>query len=187
MGYIKYLKKVWNDKDHDFLKIMQGRKIEWRKEPATTRIEYPTRIDRARALGYKAKQGFIVVRQRLKRGGHQRPFQSGGRKSSNTQSQLTLGKNYQQIAEERANKHFPNCEVLNSYYLDSDGKNAWYEIILIDRVNPSVYKDPKYSWAYETKGRVQRGITSAGRKSRGLRVKGFGAENSRPSRRSNRV
>ncbi len=41
------------------------RLAEWRKEPAVLRIDRPTRIDRARSLGYKAKQGFLIVRQTL--------------------------------------------------------------------------------------------------------------------------
>ncbi|KKT75754.1 MAG: 50S ribosomal protein L15e, partial [Candidatus Peregrinibacteria bacterium GW2011_GWA2_44_7] len=41
-----------------------------RKEPVTLVLEHPTRLDRARSLGYKAKQGCIVARQRVGRGGH---------------------------------------------------------------------------------------------------------------------
>ncbi|MCK5626760.1 50S ribosomal protein L15e, partial [Candidatus Bathyarchaeota archaeon] len=36
--------------------------FKWRREPAILRVEKPTRIERAKRLGYKAKQGFVVVR-----------------------------------------------------------------------------------------------------------------------------
>jgi len=83
-------------------------------------------------------------------------------------------------------KKYVNCEVLNSYYVVKDGKHYWYEVILVDRVQVSTYKG--YSWLTPggNKGRVYRGITSAGRKSRGLRNKGKGAEKIRPSLRANK-
>lgn len=56
--------------------------IEWRNgPPSVVRLEYPTRIDRARSLGYKAKRGGIfVVRSRVRRGGLNRPKIMGGRR-----------------------------------------------------------------------------------------------------------
>ena len=42
---------------------------EWRREGSVVRIERPTRIDRARSLGYKAKQGIAVARVQVRRGG----------------------------------------------------------------------------------------------------------------------
>jgi large subunit ribosomal protein L15e len=99
-------------------------------------------------------------------------------------ARLNLHKNYQAIAEMRANKAFPNCEVLNSYYVAEDGKNYWYEVILADKANPSVLADQKTAWVSTAHGRTFRGITSAGRKHRGLRNKGKGAEKARPSRRA---
>lgn len=185
MGYIKYVKKIWTEKGQEFSDLMKERQIEWRKQPSTVRIAKPTRIDRARALGYKAKKGFVVVRQRLKRGGRQRPDIKGGRRSAHSGQKKVVGKNYQQIAEERANKSYPNCEVLNSYYITKDGKNIWYEIILIDRDSPTVYMNKGTAWARDTKGKVFRGMTSAGKKARGLRKKGMGSEKTRPSKKAN--
>jgi len=95
--------------------------------------------------------------------------------------------NYQLVAEQRAQKKFNNCEVLNSYFVAKDGLYYWYEIIMVDAHHPSIYKDNRTKWlkSGKHKGRVFRGLTSAGKKSRGLYNKGKGAEKLRPSRHAN--
>jgi large subunit ribosomal protein L15e len=183
----KHVRQLWKKPKQNISKLWNERLIQWRTEPSTVRLERPTRIDKARSLGYKAKQGFIIVRQKVPRGGHVRAKEiMGGRKPKHARRRMILGKNYQQIAEERANKKYPNCEVLNSYWVARDGKNYWYEIILIDKNHPVILSDPNINWIAEKqhKGRVYRGLTSAGRKSRGLRRKGIGAEKIRPSSRA---
>ena len=73
MAY-KYMTEVWNKPEDSFVKeLMKQRVIEWRQQPAIFRIEHPTRLDRARKLGYKAKQGFIVVRARIRREAEKNP------------------------------------------------------------------------------------------------------------------
>ncbi|MCF7867035.1 50S ribosomal protein L15e [Candidatus Woesearchaeota archaeon] len=186
MGYLKYVKSLWNKGNEESSELMRVRKIQWRKEPTTVRIDRPTRIDRARALGWKPKKGFVVVRQRLSRGGHTTPHEQGGRKTSNSGTRKVVSKSYQIIAEERVQDKYPNCEVLNSYYVTKDGKSYWYEVILVDRASPDVYMNKNTAWARDTIGKVYRGKTSAGKKSRGLRNKGQGAEKIRPSFRSNK-
>jgi large subunit ribosomal protein L15e len=153
--------------------------ISWRKQPVTLRIEHPTRIDRARSLGYKAKQGFIIVRQRVNRGGKMREDNLGGRRPKTSRLKKVLDKNYQQIAEERAARKYNNCEVLNSYMVGKDGKRIWFEVIMIDRHHPNITRDLHLRMLAAQRGRVFRGLTSAGRKARGLRNKGFGAEKAR--------
>ena len=69
------------------------RMIEWRHGPSTARVEYPTRLDRARSLGYKAKEGYVVVRSRVRRGGRNRPKIMGGRRPRRmAYSKLTVKK-----------------------------------------------------------------------------------------------
>ena len=48
---------------------LREKAVLWRKQNALTRIDKPSRIARARRLGYKAKQGIIVVRMRVGAGG----------------------------------------------------------------------------------------------------------------------
>jgi large subunit ribosomal protein L15e len=183
MGYLKYIKKLYRNPNPELKEIIKNRLIEWRTSDSITRVDKPLRIDRARALGYKDKQGFVVVRVKLLRAGRQRPQIKKGRKTRNARRKLVVGKNYQWIAEERAARKYPNCEVLNSYKVGKDGMNYFFEIILIDKNHPSIKSDHDVKWITEGqhKGRAFRGLTSAGHKSRGLRGKGKGYEKNRPS------
>jgi large subunit ribosomal protein L15e len=182
MGMYKYVRELWKQPKDNLGDIWKQRIISWRREPSTVRVEHPTRIDKARSLGYKAKPGFIVVRQKVLRGGHMRPHIKGGRRPKHRRQRLVLDKSYQQIAEERAHAKYPNCEVLNSYYAAEDGRFYWYEIILVDTAHPQIKADPHINWICDVAGRAERGLTSAGRKTRGLLHKGKGAEQLRPSR-----
>ena len=58
-------------------------------------------------------------------------------------------------------------------------------MIMIDPNHPVIMSDSKINWICNRahKGRAHRGLTSAGKKSRGLLKKGKGAEKIRPSRR----
>jgi large subunit ribosomal protein L15e len=184
MGYLKYVAQAWKKPSAGLGDAYRANILAWRKEPVTTRIAHPSRPDRAHALGFKAKEGFVMVRQRVKRGGKQRPDIKGGRKSSKSSQRLSLRSNYRQICEQRAIRKYPNCEVLNSYWVAEDGKYCWYEIILIDRAHPNIQREPHLKNIAAMRGRTWRGLTSAGKKSRGLRRKGKGAEKVRPSRRA---
>ena len=187
MGLYKYIKQAWNNPRENLGERYRRYLIQWRREPATNRIDHPTRLDRARAVGYRAKQGFVIVRQRVTRGGHNREDWSGGRHSSNMSVRMNLRQNYRTIAERRANDVFQNCEVIGSYLVGNDGRHAWYEIVMVDRNHPVILNDPALKWVGlpANRGRAYRGLTSAGRVSRGLRQRGKGAEHIRPSMRAN--
>lgn len=182
MGLYQHLRETWNNLQNS--PIYRERLIKWRGEPVVLRVPKPTRLDRARALGYKAKQGYLIIRVRLRRGGKTKGKPAGGRRSARYGQKKVLKISYQVIAEQRANKRYPNCEVLNSYYVAQDGKNYWYEIILVDRENPQITSDERISWISDQRGRAYRGLTSAGKKARGLAGKGKGYEKSRPSRQA---
>lgn len=182
MGYLKYVRDLWKQPKKNLGKGYQEKLIEWRGEPATVRVLRPTRIDRARSLGYRAKPGIIVVRQRVIRGGRMRPDIKGGRRPKANTQRKVVAKNYKLVAEERVARKFPNCEVAGSYEVVKDGRHAWYEIILYDRDHPQIKADKRSSWAYNVKGKVFRGTTSSGKKARGLTGKGQGFEKVRPSR-----
>ncbi len=184
-----YVKNSWREKDDTYVRDIQWQRlIEWRNGPAIVRVERPTRIDRARALGYKAKQGFVVVRVRVRRGNLQRRRIKGGRRPKRKgMLRIPMRKSIQRIAEERASRKYPNLEVLNSYYVGEDGKHHYYEIIMVDPHHPAIINDKNVGWIASNKhrGRAFRGLTSAGKKGRGMRHKGMGAEKVRPSRRAN--
>ncbi len=125
--------------------------FKWRREPAILRVEKPTRIDRAKRLGYKAKQGFVVVRARIRRSGARKKRPSSGRRQKAMGvTKIKWRKSAQQIAEGRVAKKYPNMEVLNSYYLWADGKYFWTEVLLIDAHHSSVMNDPQVNWISKT-------------------------------------
>jgi large subunit ribosomal protein L15e len=142
--------------------------ISLRREPTLLILDRPTRIDKARRLGYKAKPGIYVARVRVKRGGHKRKRPRSGRKTSKQTIRKALKMNYRWIAEQRAARK-TGLEVLNSYFLAKDGRHYWYEVILVNPEAQEIKADKKLSWIVRQKGRAFRGLTSAARKSRGLR------------------
>jgi large subunit ribosomal protein L15e len=169
-GFYHYIKQAWKKPDKETLR---KRMIEWRKSQAITRVEKPLRLDRARALGYKDKKGFTIVRVRLKRGGHKRPRPNKGRRSKRLHTRKNLRMNYQWIAEQRAGKKYTNLEVLNSYMIGKDGIHYFFEIILVDPSKSEIKNDKTLKWITKpgNRKRPMRGLTSAGKKSRGLRKK----------------
>ena len=190
MSMYKHVKEAWKKPSESYVKGLQWERMQdWRKEPTVVRVEKPTRIDRARSLGYKAKQGVIVARVAVRRGGLRKPRPKHSKKPATmAMNKITMSKSIQRIAEERAAKRYPNLEVLNSYSVGEDGKRKWYEVILIDVNHPSIKNDSSYKNLCTGKhtNRVFRGLTSAGKKGRGLMNKGKGAERVRPGIRANK-
>lgn len=155
---------------HEF---MRSRTSLWRKQKAITRVVTPLRLDRARSMGYRAKQGFTVVRVRVRRGGLRKARPSSGRRQAHMGvKRYTPAKSMRLIAEERAAKKFVNLEVLNSYWIAEDGQYKWFEVLLVDTNHPSIKKDRKLNWicGNSQRGRASRGLTSAGKKIRGLKT-----------------
>jgi large subunit ribosomal protein L15e len=168
-------------------KLTKERLRFWKRAPAIVRVERPTNLARARALGYKAKQGVVVARVRVRKGGRRRARPSLGRKPKRMGvRKLTPRKSLQVMAEERAARKFPNLEVLNSYHVASGGTHEFFEVILLDPSHPAIRSDPQLGWIArrQHRGRVFRGLTSAGKRMRGLLRKGKGAERLRPGVRA---
>ncbi len=184
----RYISSLWKKPRESLGEIWRSRLIEWRAQSTVMKIERPTRPDRARQLGYRAKEGFVIARVKVPKGNRKTPKRSGGRTPKASGRFFSLGKSKQVVAEEKAARRFPNLEVLNSYWVGEDGVSKWYEVILLDPNHPSIRSDKDRKWISGRKhrGRVFRGKTSAGRKSRGLRNKGIGAEKIRPSLRANK-
>jgi large subunit ribosomal protein L15e len=170
-GMYHHLRQAWKKPSKE---TSQERMIEWRASNAIVKVEKPLRLDRARALGYKAKKGFVTLRVRVNRGGRKR--QRAGVKGRKTRKQTirkTLKMNYRWVAEIRAARKYPSLEVLNSYQIGKDGKHYFYEIIMIDPSKSEIKKDRTTKWISKDKNkkRAERGLTSAAKKSRGLRSK----------------
>ena len=184
MSAYKRMNQVWIREQQERSEIVRSRLIIWRKQGTIVRLERPTRLGRARSLGYKAKQGYVIVRIKTGRGPREKPRPKKGRKPSKLGvAKFTPQKSRRWISEERVGRKFPNLRVLNSYWVGSDHKWLWHEVILVDPNHPVIYNDPRINWICDPthKGRENRGLTSAGKRSRGLRKKGTGAEKIRPS------
>ncbi|MCD6084952.1 MAG: 50S ribosomal protein L15e [Desulfurococcales archaeon] len=167
-----YIAELWkNPYEGEMKELIRERLIEWRKQPAVVRVEKPTRLDRARSIGYEARQGFIIVRVRVRKGGmrKQRP-RSGRRPKRMGVYGYAPAKSLQLIAEERAARKYPNLEVLGSYYVGEDGMYKYFEVVLVDPHHPAVQVDKDINWITQPsqKRRVFRGKTLAGRRMRGL-------------------
>jgi large subunit ribosomal protein L15e len=187
MSVYKYLAEAWRRPDEGIVRAMRTtRLVKWRKGPSVVRVEHPTRLDKARSLGYKAKQGVTVARIRIIRGPMNVSRPSSGRRPKRMGVYgITSSKSTRWIAEERVAKRYPNMNVLGSYWVGSDGRYAWFEVVLVDPNHPSVLADRDLSWMANPaqRGRVYKGLTPAGRRSRGLyHNKGRGSEKSGPRR-----
>ena len=130
--------KLWKENSPE----LRDRVVSWRKQDAVTRIEKPSRILRARRLGYKAKQGIIVVRMRVGTGGMRKKRPTGGRRPKHLGvTRIKAAVNMRQVAERRVLERYPNMSLLGSYFIYKDGMHYWYEVILADASHPRIKKD----------------------------------------------
>jgi large subunit ribosomal protein L15e len=167
----------------------KSRLLVWRRNRSTIiRLDKPTNVARARSLGYKAKKGFVIALSKVGKGGRYKPRPKAGRRPKRMGvKKYTPSKSIQLIAEERAARKFKNLEVLNSYWVGDDGLKEYYEVIFFDPAAPEIQSDKNLN--FSQKRRVHRGLTSAGKKARGLKTrkgKGKGTERNRPSIRAKR-
>ncbi|CAL5083003.1 unnamed protein product [Urochloa decumbens] len=220
MGAYKYVSELWRRKQSDVMRFVQRvRCWEYRQQPAIVRLTRPTRPDKARRLGFKAKQGYVVYRVRVRRGGRKRPVPKGivyGKPKHQGITQLKFQRNKRSVAEERAGRKLGGLRVLNSYWVNEvlkfpgtkilsceshclvvtpslelitkqqDSTYKYFEIILVDVAHTAIRNDPRINWLCKDvhKHRELRGLTSAGKKYRGLRGKGNTHHKNRPSRRA---
>lgn len=78
MGAYKYLEELWKKKQSDVMRfILRLRAWEYRQLPVIHKATRPSRPDKARRLGYKAKEGYIIYRTRVRRGGRKKPVSKG--------------------------------------------------------------------------------------------------------------
>ena len=191
MGAYKYLEEIWKKKQSDLMRfILRMRTWEYRQLPAIHRCSRPSRPEKARKLGYKAKQGFVVYRVRIRRGGRKRPVRKGivnGKPKQIGVVGLKSAKSLKAVAEQRIGKRIGNLRVLNSYWVGQDATYKFFEVICVDPSHKAIRRDPKINWICKPvqKHRDERGLTSAGKKYRGLKKRGVSDNKNRPSRRAN--
>ncbi|MFB6284524.1 MAG: 50S ribosomal protein L15e [Halobacteria archaeon] len=186
-SFYSYIRDEWKNLDEGEIEEVQWRRLQrWRDQGAVEKIERPTRLDKARSQGYKAKQGVVVVRTRVRKGSARKEAPKMGRRSKRTGTvKITRSKSLQRIAEERTSRKYSNLEVLNSHWVGQDGSYKWFEVILLDPDHPAIENDSDLNWICNgsAQGRAYRGKTKAGKKGRGISEKGKGTEATRPSKK----
>ncbi len=121
---------------------LKERIVAWRRGPRVVRLAHPTRLDRARQVGFKAKQGFVVVRVRMARGGIRIKRPTAGRRPKHLGVLRIKGAIPEaSVVKGRVLERYPNLKVLGSYFLMEDGRYRWFEAVLVDPNHPSVLAD----------------------------------------------
>jgi len=175
MGAYKYMTELYRKKQSDVLRyLLRIRCWQYRQLAKVHRVQRSTRPDKARRLGFKNKQGFVIYRIAMRRGGRKRPCPKGNPKgkpkTSGGVKQQKPVRNLQSIAEERVGRRVQGLRVLSSYWVGQDSTYKYFEVIMIDIHHKSITRDPKINWmcGNMTKHRELRGLTTAGKRSRGL-------------------
>ena len=72
--------------------------------------------------------------------------------------------------QERVGRKCGALRVLNSYWVAEDSTYKFFEVILVDPMHKAIRRDPDTQWITKPvhKHREMRGLTSAGKSSRGL-------------------
>ncbi|RYP69441.1 hypothetical protein DL771_006093 [Monosporascus sp. 5C6A] len=188
MGALKYVEELQKKKQSDVLRfLLRVRCWELRQLNVIHRASRPSRPDKARRLGYKAKQGYVIYRVRVRRGGRKRPVPKGatyGKPTNQGVNQLKYQRSLKATAEERVGRRCANLRVLNSYWINQDSTYKYYEVILVDPQHKAIRQDPRINWIVNPvhKHRESRGLTATGKKSRGLN-KGHRYNKTRAGRR----
>lgn len=131
----RYLGETWRRiwKDPDYRAHYRDLKATWRRGKTVERVEKPSRLDKARMMGYKAKSGFVVARVKVSRGSLRKiPPKLGRRQKRTGIVRIKRGKSMKRIAEEKALRKFRNLELVGSYFLGEDGSVKWYEVVMKD-------------------------------------------------------
>ncbi|KAI4263299.1 MAG: hypothetical protein L6R42_001551 [Xanthoria sp. 1 TBL-2021] len=174
MGALKYVEELQKKKQSDVLRfLLRVRCWELRQLNVIHRASRPSRPDKARRLGYKAKQGYVVYRVRVRRGGRKRPVPKGatyGKPTNQGVNQLKYQRSLKSTAEERVGRRCANLRVLNSYWINQDSTYKYFEVILVDPQHKAIRRDSRINWIVKPvhKHRESRGLTATGKKSRGL-------------------
>jgi len=132
------------------------------------RVSRPSRPDKARRLGYKAKQGFVVYAVRVRRGNRKKQVAKGatfGKPTNQGVNQLKFQRSLRSVAEERVARRCGGLRVLNSYWINQDGVYKYFEVILVDPAHKVIRRDARINWICNAvhKRRDIRGLTSAGK------------------------
>ncbi|KAH3760814.1 hypothetical protein Pelo_7377B [Pelomyxa schiedti] len=188
MGAYKYISELWKRKQCDIMRFLRRiRCWELRHLPRVHRAPRPTRPDRAKRLGYRKKQGYVIYRTKVRRGDRKKNVHKGRQCRKPKYQGVHKHKssmNLRRVAEGRVGHRCKNLRVLNSYWIGQDSTYKYFEVILVDPFHPAIRNDPKSRWICNPvhKHRELHGLTGAGKAYRGLYGKGHCFKKQRPSR-----
>ncbi len=115
MGAYKYLTELYTKKQSDVLQfVSRVRCWEYRQLAIIHRASRPSRPDKARRLGYKAKQGYLIYRIRVRKGNRKKPVPKGatyGKPVRQGVNHLKYQRGLKSTAEERVGKRCGNLRV----------------------------------------------------------------------------
>lgn len=115
-----------------YVAAYRNRLASWRKQNTIVRVDKPTRIERARSLGFKENNKSIVVRVRVRKGNPYKLRPKAGRRPKRMGvKQWTYKLSDKRIAEGRARAKYSNMRVSGSYLVGEDGLYKWYEVVLL--------------------------------------------------------
>ena len=150
MGAYKYLEELYKKKQSDVLRfLLRVRCWEFRQLNVIHRASRPSRPDKARRLGYKAKQGYVIYRVRVRRGNRKKHAPKGatyGKPVRQGVNQLKPNRSLRVLAEERVGRKAANLRVLNSYWVNQDGVYKYFEVICVDPQHKAIRRDARINW-----------------------------------------
>lgn len=99
------MQELYRKKQSDVMRyLLRVRVWQYRQLTKMHKVPSPSRPDKARRLGYRAKQGYVIYRIRVRRGGRKRPVPkgcTGGKPKSHGVNELKPYRCLQSIAEVR--------------------------------------------------------------------------------------
>lgn len=103
MGAYRYVQELYRKKQSEVMRyLLRIRVWQYRQLTKLHRCPRSSRPDKARRLGYRAKQGYVIYRIRIRRGGRKRPVPKGctyGKPKSHGINELKPYRKLQNIAE----------------------------------------------------------------------------------------
>jgi large subunit ribosomal protein L15e len=109
----------------------------------------------------------------VRRGNRKKPVPKGatyGKPKNQGVNEIKPVRSLQSVAEERVGRRCGGLRVLNSYWVGQDSTYKYFEVILVDPAHAAIRRDAKINWICDSvmKHREMRGLTSAGKSSRGF-------------------
>ncbi|XDA81193.1 hypothetical protein R6Z07F_011167 [Ovis aries] len=161
MGAHQYIQELWRKQQSGVMRfLLRVRCWQYRQLSALPRAPRPTQPDKARRLGYKAKQVYVICRIHVHRGGRKRPFPKGatyGKPVHHGVKQLKFAPSLQSVAEERAGRHFLQSSWRNfSFTFSTQNHLIFAQLDPLGHIQTTRLIPPKMSMSHSIQRRRTR-------------------------------